>query len=271
MNRKIINKNSAACALDERMKRGTAKTLRVVGILLVIFFLFSAFALLTQPLRATNTVTATVTVGSGPIGVSVTPNGEYAYVTNHDSGSVSVISTATNRVTVTVTNVEDDPFGVAVTPNGEYAYVTNDGSGTVSVISTATNTVNATVTVGTNPMGVAVTPNGEYAYVTNGGSGSVSVINVVTPAPTQAPTSAPTLTPTSTPKSTPTTAASPSPPVPEFPAQLLIITLVVSLVIVLSAVIIAGKRRSARFYNMSKLDTIRFTISEELCYCVTHC
>ena len=31
---------------------------------------------------ATNTVTATVPVGDGPIGVAVTPDGAHAYVTN---------------------------------------------------------------------------------------------------------------------------------------------------------------------------------------------
>ena len=31
---------------------------------------------------ATNTVIATITVGSNPYGVAVTPNGAYAYVTN---------------------------------------------------------------------------------------------------------------------------------------------------------------------------------------------
>ena len=52
---------------------------------------------------ATNTVTATVTVGSNPWGVAVTPNGAYAYVTNEGSDTVSVISTATNTVTATIT------------------------------------------------------------------------------------------------------------------------------------------------------------------------
>ena len=77
------------------MKHGTTKTLRVGCILLAIFFLFCAFALLPQPVQAANTVTATVTVGSEPGGVAVTPNGAYAYVTNLGSNSVSVISTAT--------------------------------------------------------------------------------------------------------------------------------------------------------------------------------
>ena len=115
---------------------------------------------------ATNTVTATITVGSDPCGVAVTPNGEYAYVTNGaarfglgDKHGYEYGDGDDNRW--------KRSCGVAVTPNGAYAYVTNSGSNTVSVISTATNTVTATITVGSDPYGVAVTPNGEYAYVTN--------------------------------------------------------------------------------------------------------
>src|SRR5208283_655477 len=115
------------------MKQGTTKTMSVGCILLFIFFLFCAFALLPQPVQATNTVT--ITVGSDPYGVAITPNGAYAYVANDGSDTVSAISTTTNTVTATVT-VGYYPYGVAVTPNGAYAYVANDGSDTVSVIST---------------------------------------------------------------------------------------------------------------------------------------
>ena len=104
---------------------------------------------------STNAVTATVTVGTGPSGVAITPNGSYAYVTNEGAGTVSVIDTSTNVVTATVT-VGSSPTGVAITPNGAYAYVCNDGSGSVSVIDTSTNAVTATVTVGSSPYGVAI-------------------------------------------------------------------------------------------------------------------
>ena len=130
------------------------------------------------------TVTVTATGLSEPRGVAVTPNGEYAYVTNGASNSVSVISTATNTVTATIP-VGSDPLGVAVTPNGAYAYVTNIGSNSVSVISTATNTVTATIPVGNMPFGVAVTPDGAYAYVTNSyDSNTISVISTATNAVT---------------------------------------------------------------------------------------
>jgi YVTN family beta-propeller protein len=128
---------------------------------------------------ATNTVTATVPVGGGPIGVSITPNGLYVYVANSIGNTVSVISTATNTVTATVP-VGDFPVDVSITPNGFYAYVTNYLSKNVSVISTATNTVTATDPVGRGPDGVSFTPNGLYAYVTNYFSNNVSVIRTAT-------------------------------------------------------------------------------------------
>ena len=63
--------------------------------------------------------------------VAITPNGEYAYVCamEFDSGMVSVINTATNTVTATITGF-GAPNGVAITPDGKYAYVT-DGSSTI--------------------------------------------------------------------------------------------------------------------------------------------
>ena len=41
---------------------------------------------------ATNTVTATIAVGSYPFGVAVSPDGTTAYTTHWDSNSVSVIN-----------------------------------------------------------------------------------------------------------------------------------------------------------------------------------
>jgi len=124
-------------------------------------------------------LTATVTVGTSPEGVAITPDGSYAYVANEGSETVSVIEISTNTVTATVA-VGTDPTAVAITPDGSYAYVANQGSGTVSVIEISTNTVTATVTVENNPYGVAITPDGSYAYVANDGSGTVSVIEIST-------------------------------------------------------------------------------------------
>ena len=126
--------------------------------------------------------TGFVTVGTNPASIAITPNGQYVYVTNVGSNSVSVISTSSNSVVSTIT-VGSNPNGVAITPNGQYVYVANSqygssgGGNTVSVISTSSNSVVSTIPVGTTPWGVAITPNGQYVYVTNTGSASVSVIS----------------------------------------------------------------------------------------------
>ena len=104
----------------------------------------------------------------------------FAYITNINDNTVSVIDTATNNITATVT-VGSYPFGVAAT--GSNVYVTNYYSGTVSVINTTTNSVTATVD-GVGGLGVTVSPDGSNIYVANTGfslnGGSVAVINTTT-------------------------------------------------------------------------------------------
>ena len=128
---------------------------------------------------STNTVTATVAVGSGPYGVSVNPAGTMVYVSNDNDDTVSVIDTSTNTVTATVP-VGRNPQGVAVSPDGTKAYVSNSDDGSVSVIDTSTNTVTATVPVGSDPWGVGVSPDGTKVYVSNDDDDTVSVIDTST-------------------------------------------------------------------------------------------
>src|SRR5438132_1152348 len=116
----------------------------------------------------TNTVATTVTAGTGPQAVAITPDGRVAYVGKLTSSDVSVSNAATNTVAATVA-VGFGPFGVAITPNGAFAYVTAFGdrcaNGGVWVISTATNAVVATVPLAGCTTGVAIAPDGALAYV----------------------------------------------------------------------------------------------------------
>jgi len=51
---------------------------------------------------ATNAVSATISVGHGPVGVAFTPDGSKAYVANQFDDTVSVIATASNTVVATI-------------------------------------------------------------------------------------------------------------------------------------------------------------------------
>lgn len=104
---------------------------------------------------ATNTATATVTVGTEPYDLAITPNGAYAYVTNYDD-TVSVINVSTSSATSTPTpkpyqaantvvaevprvSIQSWPECVAITPNDEYSYVTDSANDAVFVIKAATS------------------------------------------------------------------------------------------------------------------------------------
>lgn len=132
---------------------------------------------------ATNTVIDTITAGSHPSGVSITPDGRQVYVGNwfYD---VSVIDTTLGAVTATIPGFNS--FGTAVTPDGNFTYITNlGGSCTVTVVETATNTVVTHVDVGGCLSGggaydLAVTPDGAYVYLASWWGNSVSVIDTAT-------------------------------------------------------------------------------------------
>lgn len=128
-------------------------------------------------------VLATIPVGYNPEGVAIgpanTPAAGKVYVANSCDGAesacqsgvgtVSVISTATNKVIATV-KVGPMDYDLAVSPDGQFVYVQNE-DGTVSVINTAMNRVVETVqtdaeglSYGPGPT-LAVSPDGKYVYV----------------------------------------------------------------------------------------------------------
>lgn len=130
---------------------------------------------------ASNTVVATIPVGSDPIGVSVSPDGKMVYIANQGSNEVSVISTSTNSVIKTLnTGAGSEPTGVVTSPDGSRVYVTDYDNNSLTVINTATNTIINTINIGTLPYGIAISPDGSKLYTANLEDNSISVINTAT-------------------------------------------------------------------------------------------
>src|SRR5215218_2195682 len=129
---------------------------------------FGALQALTPP---------TVTTGSGPRAVAVSPDGKSAYVTNWNAGTVSQydVNPATGVLSAkapAAVAAGSTPFGVAVSPDGRSAYVTHEVGFTVSQydINPTTGALSAKTpaTVAAGPSrGVAVSPDGKSAYVTD--------------------------------------------------------------------------------------------------------
>jgi YVTN family beta-propeller protein len=106
---------------------------------------------------------------------------EYAYVTNGDSGTVTVLDVVHIRVDRELT-VGPNPIAVVVSPTRNEAYVLNSGmegaQGSVSVINAENNTVAATIPVQRDPLAIDLDPTGALAYVANSGSNTISVLDL---------------------------------------------------------------------------------------------
>ena len=99
----------------------------------------------------------TVTVGSSPAGLGITPDGTKVLVTNNGASTVSVIATTNNTIAATIT-VATGPRVVAIAPDGVTAYVASTGVDTVTPITVATNTPLTGISSPGGPYGAAFVP-----------------------------------------------------------------------------------------------------------------
>jgi len=136
----------------------------------------------TEGAYPTITVTGTVNVGPGPMGVAVGSNNNI-YVTDNGGNTLSVLQPHNPfpfTFGVTTVTVGFEPVGVAVNPANGNVLVANSGSGTVSVIDGNTLNVIQTVKIGDSPQGIDIDTVAGVAYVADGTSGAVTPINLAT-------------------------------------------------------------------------------------------
>ena len=153
------------------------------------------------------TVSGLSTVGTGsiPVGIAISPNGNFLYVTNtgnpsNDSaigcdttqincnlnGTVSMYtinsqgtltSIGTKRTSGTLPNI------ITIDPAGSYAYVTNHGSDSITQFKingdgSLSYVLCSTQDTGFFPVGMSINPNGKYAYVANLGGHNIWMYSI---------------------------------------------------------------------------------------------
>lgn len=118
-----------------------------------------------------------IAFGEFPFAVAAHPDSSKVYVTDYDGNTVTVIDTASQTISQTIT-VGEWPGGIAVHPDGTRVYVVNEGSQNISVIDTSNNKVTETINLPGEPDQVAFNPSGTRAYVTSW-QGGVWVIDTV--------------------------------------------------------------------------------------------
>jgi YVTN family beta-propeller protein len=123
-----------------------------------------------------NIVVATVTVGTLPSSLVVSPDSSTVYVANEASHSISGIDTATETVGSTI-SVSGEPFCLAVTPDGNDLYCTENGANADLEFSTVTQHLIQSYATGSAPGQQAISPDGTLIYIPNYSDGTVTVIS----------------------------------------------------------------------------------------------
>jgi serine/threonine-protein kinase len=133
------------------------------------------------------TVAGTIPVGGSPNYVQVAPNGQFAYITNPGTRTITVLNTATDRVSGTIAIPQGQPQAVSFSPDSRTAYVSVYGGHSAPVIvfiDTAAGKVTAAVPVNNHEPGPsAISPDGLSLFVPNhnmaqGGAGD-NVLDVI--------------------------------------------------------------------------------------------
>ncbi len=109
-------------------------------------------------------------------GSSAQPPDVFAYITNRDDNTVSIIDVSTRRVIKTL-DVAPQPRTLTVTPNGREVYVTTQQS--VTVISAPEHTLRATVQT-SQSFSIAAHPNGRTIYLGHSGDQIMSALDTET-------------------------------------------------------------------------------------------
>jgi len=141
-----------------------------VGVACFMGFLLGFASLPAQASSVEPTVVATLTVGSGPWGVAITPDSQRAFIgvsgVAGGGNNVAVIDLGARVVSRYVATRQGGAAGIAITPNGEFALVANFTlNGTVSRITTTSFAVDESPLVCADALSIAATPDNQFVYV----------------------------------------------------------------------------------------------------------
>lgn len=130
----------------------------------------------------TNTLGASIPVGSMPAAVVISPDNKKALVVNNGGDTVTVIDTATNKTSKTI-SVGRSPEGIAISPDGAKAYVLSQSSHNMHIIDLSTlELVGQPIELGENtlPRQIAITPDGKTGYITQYGNDVLRKVDLAT-------------------------------------------------------------------------------------------
>ena len=148
----------------------------------------------------TDSVVATIQVGTRPRGVKVSPDGRTVYVAlsgspkcppsmpdeeceklkaDKSKDGIADVDVATRQVRRVLPG-GSDPEQFDVSSDGKRLYISNEDAGSASIVDVAKGSIDTTVKVGAEPEGVRLSPDGKLVYVTAESDTSIRVLDAAT-------------------------------------------------------------------------------------------
>lgn len=121
-----------------------------------------------------------IPVGKGPEGIDLSPGGKELWVAHSQDGGISVIDTASNKVTATIAAGTKRSNRLKFTPDGKRVLVSDLEAGEVLVIDAAGRKVEQRIKLDGVPVGILITPDGARAFIARQQAGVVSVLDLKT-------------------------------------------------------------------------------------------
>lgn len=119
-----------------------------------------------------------VSVGSGPEGLALTPDGRQLWVSNSQGGNVSIIDVATRAVVKTFDIGTRRSNRLKFTPDGALALVSDLTAGELVVVDVKSQEVKARLAIGRGASGILIVPDGSRAYVAAASERKLAVVDL---------------------------------------------------------------------------------------------
>jgi YVTN family beta-propeller protein len=121
-----------------------------------------------------------ITVGQGPEGFDVSPDGKEVWAANSHDGTVSIIDVPGKTVVQSI----DAHIGFAnrlkFTPDGKYVFVSGLGDGSLTIFDAAARKEVKRIQLGKGSAGILMQPDGSRAFVAGSRDNNIAVIDIKT-------------------------------------------------------------------------------------------
>jgi YVTN family beta-propeller protein len=122
----------------------------------------------------------TIPVGKGPEAIDISPDGKEVWTAHSGDGGVSIIDTATLKVTQTLPALTKHSNRLKFTPDGKQVLISDPEGHEVVVLDGATGKELKRVKIGGLPLGIQMAPDGSRAFIALADEGAVVAIDLKT-------------------------------------------------------------------------------------------